>query len=59
MDPYGPVGEFAKAMATALTQDDYNVLEAEFLKAHHFYYLDKDYFDVLLPCSFSRKICPS
>lgn len=54
MDLYGPVfGEFAKAMATALTQDDYNVLEAEFLKANYAYYLDKDYFDVLLLCSFS------
>jgi hypothetical protein len=53
LDLYTPVfGEFAKTIAKAFEQEDYQVIEDTMVKTNYDHYLDKDYFDVLLLCSF-------
>lgn len=53
IDLYGPVfGDFVQPIAKAFEQEDYQVIEDTMVKANYDHYLDKDYFDVLLLCSF-------
>lgn len=53
LDLYSPVfGDFAQPIAKAFEQEDYQVIEDTMVKANYDHYLDKDYFDVLLLCSF-------
>lgn len=53
LDLYGPVfGDFAQPIAKAFEQEDYQVIEDIMVKANYDHYLDKDFFDVLLLCSF-------
>lgn len=53
LDLYSPVfGEFAQTIAKAFEQEDYQVIEDTMVKTNYDHYLDKDYFDVLLLCSF-------
>lgn len=53
LDLYSPVfGEFAGRIAKAFEQEDYQVIEDTMVKTNYDHYLDKDYFDVLLLCSF-------
>lgn len=54
MDLYGPVfGDFAATIAKAFEQEDPQVIEDTIVKTNYDHYLDKDYFDVLLLCSFA------
>ncbi len=54
LDLYTPVfGNFANEIAKAFEQEDYQVIEDTMVKTNYNHYLDKDYFDVLLLCSFS------
>lgn len=53
LDLYTPVyGEFAKNIAKSFEQEDYQVIEDTMVKTNYDHYLDKDYFDILLLCSF-------
>ena len=54
LDIYSPVfGKFAQEIAQSFEQEDYQVIEDTIVKNNYNHYLDKDYFDVLLLCSFS------
>lgn len=54
LDLYSPVfGEFAGRIAKAFEQEDYQFIEDTMVKVNYDHYLDKDYFDVLLLCSFA------
>jgi hypothetical protein len=54
LDLYTPVfGNFAQTIAKAFEQEDYQVIEDTMVKTNYDHYLDKDYFDVLLLCSFA------
>lgn len=54
IDLYRPVfGDFAPTVAKAFQQEDYQVIEDTMVKTNYDHYLDKDYFDVLLLCSFA------
>lgn len=53
LDLYTPVfGNFASTIAKAFEQENYQVIEDTIVKTNYDHYLDKDYFDVLLLCSF-------
>lgn len=54
LDLYTPVfGNFAQTIAKAFEQENYQVIEDTMVKANYEHYLDKDFFDVLLLCSFA------
>lgn len=54
LDLYSPVfGNFAEKIAAAFEQEKYQVIEDTMVKTNYDHYLDKDYFDVLLLCSFA------
>jgi len=56
LDLYSPVfGEFANAIADAFKNTDAKKIETEIVKANYNHYLDKDYFDVLMLCSFAAE----
>lgn len=53
-DLYTPVfGNFAKPIIDAFAQEDAQQIERIMVKANFDHYLDKDYFDVLLLCTFA------
>lgn len=56
LDLYSPVyKEYANGIAKAFSQEDYSVIEAEFVKANFEHYLSQDAFDVLLICGFPQR----
>jgi hypothetical protein len=53
-DLYGPVfGEFANPVIDAFAQENAQQIERTMVKANFDHYLDKDYFDVMLLCTFA------
>lgn len=55
-DLYKPTfSEHAKGIVQAFGQEDIKTIENEYLRANYEHYLARDYFDVLLLCSFAMK----